>query len=181
MNVLVISSSLRNGSNSEALADEFAKGSEEAGNNTEKISLKDKKLAFCTGCFSCLKTGRCCIKDDAFNIVGKMHDADALVLASPIYYYGVSGQLKTLLDRANPLYDTDYRFKSIFLLLSAAENEEDTPDKAIRCIQGWADCFERAHLEKTIFAGGVNERNEIAGHSALRKAYEAGKALGDGK
>ena len=53
--------------------------------------------------------------------------------------------------------------------------------KTHRIRQSDAYNFERAHLEKTIFAGGVNERNEIAGHSALRKAYEAGKALGDGK
>ena len=107
MNVLVISSSLRNGSNSELLAHEFAKGAKEAKNEVEEISLKGKKLEFCTGCLSCQKTKKCCIADDSADIVRKMHDADVIAFASPVYYYGISGQLKTLLDRANPLYDTE--------------------------------------------------------------------------
>jgi multimeric flavodoxin WrbA len=103
-NILVISTSLRNGSNSEILADKFIEGALDNGNNVEKITLKNKKLNFCVGCLTCQRTLECIFKDDANQIVSKMKNADVLVFATPIYYYEMSGQMKTLLDRANPLY-----------------------------------------------------------------------------
>ena len=104
-----------------------------------------------------------------------MHDADVIAFATPIYYYEMCGQMKTLLDRANPLYDSDYRFQDIYLLTSAAEDEPDTPKRAEIGLSGWVDCFERAGIEGTVFAGGVNEPGEISGHAALSQAYEMGK------
>ena len=98
--ILVISSSLRRNSNSDALAEAFAKGAAEAGNEVETITLKGKELHFCTGCLACQKTQRCVIADDAPAIVDKMYAADVIAFATPIYYYEMSGQLKTLLDRA---------------------------------------------------------------------------------
>lgn len=177
-NVLVISSSMRRGSNSEALADEFARGASDAGNNVEKIVLRGKEISFCLGCLACQKTQKCVIQDDARPIVAKMLDADVIAFATPIYYYEMSGQLKTLLDRANPLYTSDYRFRDIYMLTSAAENEPTTPKRAITGLTGWIDCFEKARLSGTVFAGGVNEPDEIKGHPALAEAYEAGKKIG---
>lgn len=110
-NVLVISSSLRKGSNSEMLADEFLKGAKEAGHNAEKLSLAGKTINFCIGCLSCQKTHKCVIDDDSREITEKMLNADVIVFATPVYYYSVCGQLKTLLDRANPLYPSDYKFR----------------------------------------------------------------------
>ena len=109
-NVLIISSSPRKGGNSETLAASFAKGAEEAGHKVETIYLREKKYGFCKGCLACLKLGHCVIDDDAVEIAARMHDADVLVFATPVYYYSVSGQLKTMLDRANPLFDSDYAF-----------------------------------------------------------------------
>ena len=103
-NVLIISTSLRGGSNSELLAKECAKGAEEAGNRVELLSLKGKKIQYCIGCLACIKTGKCVQKDDAPEIMEKLHQADVLVFATPIYYYEMCGQMKTLLDRMNPLY-----------------------------------------------------------------------------
>ncbi|MBO4964870.1 MAG: flavodoxin family protein [Muribaculaceae bacterium] len=174
-NVLIISSSLRKESNSEALANEFARGAADAGNNVEVITLRGKEIHFCQGCLACQNTQKCVIKDDAPLIVGKMHDADVIVFASPIYYDEMSGQLKTLLDRANPLYPSDYRFCDIYMLTSAAENEPSTPERAVNGLTGWIDCFEKARLVATVFAGGVNDPNEIQGHPALEKAYSLGK------
>ena len=100
--VLIISSSPRKGGNSETLAEAFAKGAREAGNQVETVSLREKQVGFCKGCLACLKLGHCVIQDDAVEIAAKMHDANVLVFATPVYYYCVSGQLKTMLDRANP-------------------------------------------------------------------------------
>jgi len=175
--VLVISTSLRPRSNSHALADEFARGAADAGNEVKTVSLRDKEIHFCIGCLSCQKTGRCVIKDDAPEIVEMMREAEVIAFATPIYYYEMCGQMKTLLDRANPLYGSDYRFTDIYMLTSAAEDEPTTPQRAITGLAGWIDCFDRAHLAGSVFAGGVNDQGEINGHPALKEAYELGRKI----
>ena len=175
--VVILSSSPRKGGNSEALAAAFAKGAQEAGNQVETVYLREKQYGFCKGCLACQKLGHCVIKDDAVEIAAKMHDADVLVFATPVYYYSVSGQLKTMLDRANPLFGSDYAFTKAYLLATAAEDETDTAEGTVKAVQGWVDCFERCELAGTIFAGGVNGVGDIAGHPALEKAYQAGKEV----
>ena len=174
-NVMIISSSPRKGGNSETLAASFAKGAEEAGHKVETIYLREKNYGFCKGCLACLKLGHCVIDDDAVEIAARMHDADVLVFATPVYYYSVSGQLKTMLDRANPLIDSDYAFTKAYLLATAAEDGEETVEGTVKAVQGWVDCFPRCALAGTVFAGGVNGVGEIAGHIALEQAYQMGK------
>ena len=173
--ILVISTSPRKGGNSDTLADEFIRGARQAGNRVEKISLHDKTIGFCRGCLSCQSTGRCVIRDDADAIAQDMLTADVIVFATPIYYYGMCGQMKTMLDRANPLFPSDYQFRDIYLLAAAAEEEEHTVDGAIAGLQGWISCFEKARLAGTVFAGGVTSVGEVQGHPALKQAYEMGK------
>ena len=88
-NILVISSSLRGGSNS----DEFIRGAREAGNKVEKISLRGKKISFCIGCLACQQTGSCVLKDDMAEILPVMQQADVICFASPVYFYDMCGQL----------------------------------------------------------------------------------------
>ena len=175
--VVILSSSPRKGGNSETLATAFAKGAQEVGNQVETVYLREKQYGFCKGCLACQKLGHCVIKDDAVEIAAKMHDADVLVFATPVYYYSVSGQLKTMLDRANPLFDSDYAFTKAYLLATAAEDGEETVEGTVKAVQGWVDCFERCELAGTIFAGGVNGVGDIAGHPALEKAYQMGKEV----
>ena len=176
-NVLVISTSPRKGGNSESLALEFAKGAEEAGNKVETVFFREKNIGFCKGCLACLKVGHCVIDDDAVEIAARMHDADVLVFATPVYYYSVSGQLKTMLDRANPLFGTDYAFTKAYLLATAAEDGPETAAGSEKAVQGWVDCFDRCELAGTVFAGGVTDVGEIAGHPALEKAHQMGKEI----
>lgn len=173
--VLVISTSPRKGSNSDTLAEEFTRGAQDAGHQVEKVTLRDKTIGFCRGCLACQSTQRCVLHDDADAIAGKMLTADVLVFATPIYYYGMCGQMKTMLDRANPLFPADYRFRDVYLLAAAAEEDAHTVDGAVTGLQGWIDCFEKALLAGTVFAGGVTGAGEIQGHPALQTAYEMGK------
>ena len=176
--VLVISSSLRKNSNSEQLAVSLAEGAKSAGNEVEVVSLRDKEIKFCVGCLACQKTQRCFMHDDADAIREKMLHADVLVFATPIYYYEMSGQMKTLLDRMNPLYSSDYRFRKVYMLSVAAEDEETTPEKAVNGLQGWVDCFEKAELAGSLFCGGLNDSGEASGRKEeLDEAYEFGKSL----
>lgn len=175
--VLIISTSPRRGGNSDSLADAFAQGAREAGHTVEQISLSDKTIGFCKGCLVCQKTQRCVIRDDADSIAQNMLTADVLVFSTPIYYYGMCGQMKTMLDRANPLYSSEYQFRELYLLACAAEDEASTVEGTVRGLQGWIDCFEKAHLAGTVFAGGVSAVSDIKGHPALQKAYEMGKTV----
>lgn len=176
--VLIISTSLRPGSNSEALAREFARGATDAGHDTELISLRDKgSIAFCRGCLACQKSRQCVIADDAVEIARRMCGADVVCFATPIYYYEMAGQMKTLLDRCNSLYASEYRFRDIYLLAAAAEDEAYVPERAVSGLEGWIECFEHARLAGSVFAGGVNSAGEIKGHEALRRAYESGRNI----
>ena len=176
--VLVITASLRAGSNSDVLAERLIAGARDAGHEVEQISLKGKNIRFCIGCLACQKTQKCVLGDDAVWIAEKVKNADTLVFATPIYYYEMSGQMKTLLDRLNPLYPSDYRFRKVYLLTTAAEDESYVPEKAVSGLQGWVDCFEKAELTGTLFCGGINDPCEASGKKdAQDKAYEFGKAL----
>ena len=176
--VLVITTSLRAKSNSDVLAERLAAGAKDAGNEVETISLKGKEIKFCIGCLACQKTQKCVLKDDAVGIAEKVKDADALVFVTPIYYYEMSGAMKTLLDRMNPLYPSDYKFRRVYMLSTAAEDEEDTPAKAQSGLQGWIDCFEKAEFAGALFCGGINDAGEANGRTTeLEEAYEFGKRI----
>lgn len=176
--VLVITTSLRARSNSDALAEKLVCGAREAGHEVEVVSLKGKELKFCVGCLACQKTQRCVLGDDAVQIAEKVKAADTLVFVTPIYYYGMSGQMKTLLDRMNPLYTSDYCFRKVYMLSVAADDDESAPERAVTSLTGWIDCFPKAELSGSVFFGGINDMGEAAkNEAALSRAYEFGKSL----
>ena len=176
--VILITTSLRAGSNSDRLADEVERGAKDAGCDVVRVSLKGKEIKFCKGCLACQKTQRCVIKDDAVEIAERIGNADALVYFTPIYYYEMSGQMKTLLDRCNPLYTSDYKFRKVYLVTTAAEDDDRVPEKAIAGLQGWIDCFEKATLAGTLFCGGVNDAKEVEKYAGkLTEAYNFGRNL----
>ena len=174
--VLVISTSLRAGSNSDILTQSLVKGAQDAGHEVGQISLKDKELKFCIGCLACQKTQKCVLNDDAVRIAEEVKNTDILVFATPIYYYEMSGQMKTLLDRLNPLFPSDYSFRKVYLLSTAAEEEAYVPNRALAGLGGWVDCFEKAELAGSLFCGGLNDSGEAEKHvKELEKAYAFGK------
>lgn len=175
--VLVISTSLRGNSNSDTLAEAFIQGAEAAGHQVKKISLKGKDLHFCQGCLSCQRTGHCIIHDDMESILESMKQADVIVFATPIYYYEMSGQMKVLLDRANPLYGGDYAFREVYLLATAADENRFALKNCEAGVLGWVTCFSNATLKGSVFAGGVTMPGDIEGHLALKEAYDMGTGI----
>lgn len=175
--IIVISTSLRHGSNSDMLADQFVEGAKAAGNKVEKISLADKNIQFCKGCLACQKLGRCVINDDVNAIMAKVMESEVVVWATPIYYYEMSGQMKTLIDRMNAMYEQDYQFRDVYLLTTAAEDEEQTPKRAETGLFGWIDCYPKCHLAGMLFCGGVNNAREIEGNPKLKEAYDMGNRI----
>ena len=151
--IIVISTSLRHGSNSDMLADKFVEGAKAAGNEVEKISLSDMNIQFCKGCLGCHKLGKC------------------------VYYYEMCGQMKTLIDRMNAMYGRDYKFRDVYLLTTAADNDPETPKRAETGLGGWIACYPKSRLAGTLFCGGVNEPKAIEGHAKLQEAFEMGKSI----
>lgn len=172
--VVVLSTSLRTNSNSELLAKSFVEGAKEAGNEVEYISLKNKDIRFCIGCLACQKTGHCVIKDDVADIMNSVLEADVVVWSTPIYYFEMSGQMKTLIDRLNPMYSKDYKFRDVYLLATAAEEGDEVFEKVITGLNGWIDCFEKTTIKGTILAGGVSDSGAISGNDKLKEAYDLG-------
>jgi len=139
--VLIISSTPRKGGNSDILCDEFAVGAKEAGNKVEKVRIADKKIGYCTGCYACQKTGACAIKDDAKKVIGKMMAADVIVLASPVYFYSISAQLKALFDRTVVVYP-NLTNKKFYFLLTMADTNRKMFDGALAAMRGFLACYE---------------------------------------
>ena len=174
-NILILSTSPRKNGNSEMLAREFARGAEQAGHNVELLSLHDKTIGFCKGCLACQKTQRCIIHDDADAIVRKMKDAEVIAFATPIYFYEMCGQMKTLLDRSNPLFPSDYAFRDIYLLATAADSAESSMDGAVKGLEGWIACFEKAALRGVVRGTGADGAGTILQvPAALKSAFELG-------
>ncbi len=177
-NVLIISTSLRPNSNSEIMAHETEKGARDAGHNVEFVTLKDKEIKFCKGCLACQKIGHCVINDDANEITEKIKNADVIVWTTPVYYYEMSGQMKTLIDRANSLFTADYKFREVYLLTTSADDGESAIQTVINGVNGWIACFNNVKLCGYAAGGGVNEPNDVNNQpQILKQAYELGKNI----
>lgn len=172
--VVIISSSPRKGGNSDTLCDEFARGAKEAGNEVEKIRLADKKIGCCTGCYACQKTGKCVQNDDAREVIDKMLAADVIVLATPVYFYTMCAQLKTLIDRTVVIFPklTNKRF---YYLTTMAETDASELPGTINALQGFLDCYEGSVLAGKVCAMGVYEKGMVKGTKYMAEAYKLGK------
>lgn len=175
--IIGVSASLRNGSNSEFLLDQVLQGAKESGNEVEKVSLKNKNILFCKGCLACQKTGHCFQKDDIEPLLDKVQEADVLILATPIYYYSMAGQLKTFLDRMNPLFPKKNNFKDIYLVATCADSEKEAVDVAAKEVEGWASCFPGATLKKIIYGTSLTGTGEAKDSLASKEAYALGKEI----
>lgn len=178
--ILVISSSLRKGSNSDQLARSFERGALEAGHAVEYVSLRDIDIAHCVGCLGCHRRGdgHCFMHDDVDALVQKMRRADVIAVATPVYFYGLSAQLKAVLDRTNPLYKLDYAFRDIYLLSCAAEPGDHAFEKTRMGLEGWIECFPQARLAGSVCAGCLEGAGAVAQHpELLERAYQLGHSV----
>ena len=152
------------------MAREVERGVLEAGNEVEFVSLAGREIGFCRGCLACQKTGSCVIRDGMGALIRKVREADAIVFATPIYYYEMSGQMKVFLDRCNPLYISDYKFRSVCLITASAEEGDDVAERAARGLQGWIECFPKASFGGLLSSGGVTGPNEAVDREELMAA-----------
>jgi multimeric flavodoxin WrbA len=171
--VLILSSSPRRGGNSDTLCDEFLRGAQEAGHEVEKIFLKDKTIHYCTGCGVCNEGKPCPQKDDAPEIVRKMVAADVIVLATPVYFYTMSAQMKTLIDRCCARY-LEMKGKEFYFILTAAEESVPMMERTVECFRGLLDCLEDPREKGVVYGGGAWRAGDIEGMPAMDEAYALG-------
>jgi len=103
MKIVGILGSERKGGNTEVLLDVALEEAQKNGVLTDKVPLRDKSIAPCDGCLGCVKTGKCVIEDDAQEIYEKMLESEGIIWATPVYFWSMSGQTKTLMDRTYAL------------------------------------------------------------------------------
>lgn len=172
--VLILSGSPRKSGNSDTLCDEFMKGVIEAGNKVEKIFVAEKNVGYCKACYACKNTGICAIKDDMAEVLQKMLEADVIVLASPVYFYSISAQLKAVIDRTVARW-LEFKNKEFYYIMTAAENEATTMNCTLECFRGLAACLEGSKEKGVIYAKGVYGRGEINDTPFMQQAYEMGR------
>ena len=175
--VLILSGSPRKGGNSDLLCDEFLRGAAEAGHEVEKIRVAEKKIGYCTACYFCQKSGGVCTKkDDMAEVLQKLIDADVIVLASPVYFYSIDAQLKTVIDRIVARW-TEVKNKEFYYIVTCADEERESQERTLECFRGYADCVEGSVEKGVIYGTGVYQPGEVKGKAALIQAYEMGKAI----
>src|SRR5574337_197247 len=150
--VLVLSTSPRKGGNSDLLCDQFMLGAKEAGHRAEKIFLRDKRINHCVACGACQGNGGKCVqKDDMAGALDKMISADVIVMATPVYFYTMNGQMKTLIDRTYARY-TQISNKEMYFIMTAADSRKQAMERTLEGFRGFTSCLPSAR-EKGIICG----------------------------
>ncbi len=176
--VLILSASPRKGGNSDTLCDEFLKGVQDAGNIGEKIFLRDKKINYCTGCGLCNTNNytACSQKDDMAEILEKMIEADVIVMATPVYFYTMDAQLKTLIDRCCARY-THITNKDFYFIATAADGRRQALERTFDGLRGFTACLDNVREAGIIYGAGVWEKSDVQHTNLLKEAYETGKNI----
>ncbi len=176
-NVLIISASPRKGGNSDTLCDRFMQGAIENGNHVEKVFLASKNIGYCRGCEVCNTTHKCVQNDDMAEILDKMVNADVIVLATPVYFYTMDGQMKTFIDRTVPRY-TEISNKDFCYIMSSADTQKESLNRTVESFRGFTeDCLDNANEIGIIYGVGAWHVGEIENTSAYNDAYELGKKI----
>lgn len=175
-NVLILSSSPRRNGNSDLLCDRFLEGAKSSGHTVEKIFIKDKNINYCTGCSSCSMGKSCPQKDDMPEILEKMINADVIVMATPVYFYTMCGQMKTFIDRTCARYQ-EISNKDFYFILSAAVEDKSALERTVDAFRGFTDCLENPREKGIIYGVGAWKVGEIKETHAMDEAYKMGQEI----
>jgi multimeric flavodoxin WrbA len=188
LKVMGIFGSPRRGGNTDTLLEETLKGTEKEGAEVERLHLTDFTITPCKECHGCDQTGECVIFDDMQKIYPKLLDADVIILASPIFFYGISAWAKAFVDRCQALWSRKYlvkdrslgkegkRRKGFFISVGATKGAR-VFEGAILTAKYFFDVFNAEYLGELVFRG-IDAKGDILKHpEALQQAFEAGRKL----
>ena len=185
MNVLGIMGSPRLGGNTDLLMDEALKGARSVGAFAEKIVVDELDIAPCRETCGCINDGRCVIRDDMDDVYRSLEEADAVIIGSPIFFYGLPSQLKSLVDRCQALWARKYVLKQeppmqgrkgAFIAVGATKGS-NLFDGSKLTVKYWFDAMGVEYAEE-LFIWGVDKKGDIRKHpTAMADAYELGKKI----
>ena len=185
MKVLGIMGSPRIKGNTDLLLDEALKGAQSQGAEVEKIVVDKLKIAPCREYYGCLRDGNCVIRDDMDDIYPKLLEADGIIVASPMFFYGLTSQVKALIDRCQALWARKYILKQdlpdsgrkgAFIAVGATRGKK-LFDGSILTVKYFFQSIGVKYVDE-LLVRGVDKRGEIEQHpSALSDAFELGRRL----
>jgi multimeric flavodoxin WrbA len=186
--VLGIFGSPRKGGNTDLLLEEALKGAEQEGARVERLHLTDDQITPCRECHGCDKTGQCVIPDDMQTITPKLLEADLVILASPIFFYGITAWAKALVDRSQAVWVRKYflkdpslskegkKRKGFFIAVGASKGQK-LFEGSILTVKYFFDAINAEYAGELLFRGLDAKGDVLKQPEALRKAFEAGRKL----
>jgi multimeric flavodoxin WrbA len=189
MKVLGIFGSPRRGGNSDTLMAAFLQGAAGAGAQVEEILLRKQKISPCMEIYHCFKDGTCPIKDDMRAMYDKLLEADVVALASPIFFYSVSAQVKAMIDRTQALWARRYVMKDDFpggnrqgVLLCTGATKGRLLFVGSRLVAKYFFDAINVRYAAEILVRGVDEKGAIDGRpEVLEEARDLGRRLAEGE
>jgi multimeric flavodoxin WrbA len=169
--IFIVSASARKEGNSDTLCGHFIKGAAEAGHHIEKIRLHEMKIKPCLGCGTCRDSGKCVHDDDMAENLDKMVQADVIVLATPVYFYSMNGNLKQFIDRTYSRF-RQMSGKDFYFILTMGAPDKEYAKIALEGLGGYIKCVPNSKEKGIIF--GFNDTVNV---SAAQEAYALGKQI----
>jgi multimeric flavodoxin WrbA len=188
MKVLGLFGSPRRGGNTDLLLEEALKGAESQGAEAERIYLTDYAITPCKECHGCEQSGHCVILDDMHKIYPKFLEADIIILASPIFFYGITAWAKALIDRSQALWARKYllkdpslgkegkKRKGFFISVGATKGQK-VFEGAILTAKYFFDVLNAEYVGDLLFRGVDAKGDILKRQGALQQAFDAGGRL----
>lgn len=186
--LLAIAGSPRRGGNTDLLLEEILRAARTSGVDTERLVISELKVSPCTACGGCWNIGECVQKDDMQWVYQKLLEADYIVVTSPLYFLGVSAQLKALIDRCQAIWARRYvlgmtlrngreRPKGLFLSVAGVDRGDRVFLGAVTTVKAFFHVLDVEYKGELLFYG-LEERGAVSDRpDLLKKAYKAGKGL----
>ena len=175
--VLILEGSSRRNGNSAILSTEFVRGAEEVGCSVEKVQIAHKKIAGCLGCNGCYRNGGACVQeDDMADVREKMLAADVIVLASPIYFYSMTAQMKAVIDRTYAFYQ-QLAGKTFYFIITCGATDEAYTETMLAALRGFTCCVPNAKEGGYVLGIGAMEAGEVRSSAAMAEAYRLGRGI----
>lgn len=175
--VLIISSSPRKKGNSDLLCDEFMRGAKEAGNIVEKVFLNELNIHYCNACGYCVKhIGECSIKDDMYSLKEKIINADVIVLGSPVYFYTMSAQLKTFIDR-HAFFYSFVKDKEFYYIMTSADTNKGAMQTLLEEFHAYAICLSGSKEKGAVYGVDTWDKGDVSNRPVMHEAYQMGLTI----
>lgn len=176
-NILVVCGSPLSNGNTNALADAFIRGAEEAGNTITKLWVGNKKISGCRGCRYCMThDGVCVQKDDMVDVLPLFYNHDMVVFSTPVYFFGLTAQIKTMIDRLYPALTKPFSISAAAFLSVMGDTNEATMEPSIMNYKAIIK-YLKWENKGIITAGGIDEKGAIEGHEILDRAEAFGRGI----